>query len=103
MFRIFDEKLSEIAEPLIVDAAKSFDAGNFLHGKNEADKALCELFFKVRKFSDLGLSIVGKLDFFSLRFFSWFSNDADHMCECPIFSAEARFCYYSIRHLTVAF
>lgn len=91
LFKIFDEGLSEIAKPLILDLAKDFDAGKFLkHAESDADKMLSELFLKVKKFSDIGLSIVSKLDFETLMFFNWFSNDANHMCECPVFSANAR-------------
>lgn len=92
LFKIFDEQLSEVAKPLIVDAVRDFDAGKFLnHSENEADRMMSELFLKVKKFSDIGLSIVSKLDFETLMFFNWFSNDANHICECPVFSANARY------------
>lgn len=91
LFKIFDENLAEIVRPLTADVAKKFDVGKFLNGTSEADKELSKVFLKLKTFSDIGLAINTKLDFQTLTFFEWFGNDAGHMCECPIFSANARF------------
>lgn len=93
MFRIFEESLSEVAQQLIVEVVKNSDVSKFLNpdGRSEDDKNICELFLHVKEFSDTGMAIVNKLDFKTLKFYDWFSNDANHICKCTIFSAYARY------------
>lgn len=53
------------------------------------DKML-ELFLEMKSFSNKGMKVVGSVEFKTLTFASWFSNEADHACDCPLLSAIPR-------------